>query len=321
MSGYLRWRPLLALAADGHPISKAQVEVLSKAERDRFPTETGVVHPGGPEDQAGRELRIAADVLRAIADGEAGAALGHLLHVLASPLVPSPFETALEELGARLATSLGDGVLASRFLERRRVYRDRYAGGAALVGLAGLLADPDVFDAVARALGPPVAQADLATPEPAHVSATHPWMPLDPGFAPFSVEEETPNQANAYVVTLRHLEDARTAGFAVHRVVWHELEGDDPEISDLVLSFETNAADMLRGLDPELLRLRLFFGDGPAFDEVATADGSLFDVEVNPPEGRIYLKLRRPAAWSATNLPAAELWRQLRSCVLIAEQG
>lgn len=127
--------------------------------------------------------------------------------------------------------------------------------------------------------------------------------------------------AMAYLVTLHHLEDARTADFSAHRIGWHELESGLAGVSDLVLSFEHGAERLLRQVDPEVLSLRLFFGEGPGYDEFSTAAGSLFDVEVNPAELRIYVKLRRPAAWSATGLPAAELWRQLSSCVLITEPG
>lgn len=127
--------------------------------------------------------------------------------------------------------------------------------------------------------------------------------------------------AMAYLVTLHHLEDARTADFSAHRIGWHELESGLDRVSDLVLSFERGSEPLLRQVDPEALSLRLFFGGGLGYDEFSTAAGSLFDVEVNPAELRIYVKLRRPAAWSATGLPSAELWRQLSSCVLITEPG
>jgi hypothetical protein len=139
------------------------------------------------------------------------------------------------------------------------------------------------------------------------------------GFVAFAAPLDP--DTRAYVVTLRHLQDARTATFAVHRVTWHALESEDVAIADLVLAFEGDAAAMLRSLDPETLRLRLFFGDGPAYDEFATTDATLFDVEINPHEARIYLKLRRPAAWDATGLAPSDMWRHLRSCVLITEPG
>lgn len=317
MSGYERLRPLLGLVVRGEALGPSLVEALADMDVEERPTslrEAG----GGAAEQAARELELAREALQAIAVGEGERALGLLLPLLARPMVPSPFETALEEVGARLAMAAGDSLLATRFVERRQVYWQRFSGGAALLGLSRLLADPEAFETVAAALETALDDGDPWMPEPAAGSRAGPKAGVEPGFEPFAMEEA---QANAYVVTLRHLEDARTASFAVHRVGWHELEGDDPEVSDLVLSFEPSAADMLRGLDPEMLCLRLFFGDGPAFDEVSTADGSLFEVEINPPESRIYLKLRRPPAWSATNLAAAELWRHLRSCVLITEPG
>ncbi len=245
-----------------------------------------------------------------MAAGAPDEALLALRPLLDTPLRPSPFETALEDVGARLAADTGDATLLQAFLERRRAYLRRFSGGAALHGLGVLLERPDSLDALAS-------MVDGADDEPV-VHAPPPLpLPAPSGFVPFgaSPEPDTP----AYVVTLRHLQDARTATFAVHRVVWHELESDDVTLSDLVLAFESDAAPMLRSIDPETLRLRLFFGDGPAYDEAAIAEGTLFDVEINPPEGRIYLKLRRPAAWNATELPPAALWRQLRSCVLITE--
>lgn len=304
MSGYARLRPLLAAVAAGRPLTAP----LSLP--DAPPRRESAEHAAAA--QAREELAWARAALEAIAAGERPEALVALRPLLAAPLRPSPFETALEDVGVRLAADAGDASLLQAFLERRRAYTQTFGTGAALHGLGVLLERPALFDALASAL-------DLADDEPIHHAPAPLPPPAPSGFVPFAAptDPDTP----AYVVTLRHLQDAPTATFAVHRVAWHDLESDDVTVSDLVLAFESDAGPMLRSLDPETLRLRLFFGDGPSYDEAATADGTLFDVEINPPEGRIYLKLRRPAAWGATDLPPAELWRHLRSCVLITEPG
>jgi hypothetical protein len=323
VSLYARLRPLLTMAAAGERLTPAHAELLdlaggaaTSADRDAAggdgPTRTGTPTDDPALRQTGDELGTATAAVRALAAGDTEPALAVLERVLDAPLLPSPLESLLEEVGALLARNADAPALAHRFLERRRAYRQRFGEGAALYGLVGLLSEPERF-----------AQLDLATrtgdDEPAAASppeAHDRGVPVR-GFVPFSDDGEA--AASAYVVTLRHLEDATTASFAVHRVVWHDLESEDPSISDLVLAFERDARSMLRTIDPETLRLRLFFGDGPAYDEVASSDGSLFDVEVNPLEGRIYLKLVRPTAWRATELPPAELWRHLTSCVLITE--
>ncbi len=334
MSGYRHLSRLLAAAGTGLdlrrwmqvPDEEGPGASSRVAQAAAWSTDPALV------EQAVWELSIARRALWAIADGDNAKALTILSEVLEAPLRPCPFEARLEELGARLATA-DDAVLAARFLERRQIYRQRFANGEALIGLSVLVGDPEAMDALAATLEPGVAAAagwftmdaapgfDHPATDAADVLGRSP-APA-PGFVPFAVgdEHDRPASANAYVVTVRHLEDARTATFAVYRVNWHELEGVDPAVSDLVLSFETPAAELLRRVDPERLRLRLFFGDGPAFDELSTTDRSLFDVEVNPPENRIYLKLRRPPVWSALGLPPAELWRHLHSCVLITEPG
>ncbi len=299
MSGYAILRPLLAAAAAGRPTTAPPL----------LPPSAGAPHEAAL--QADEELAWGRAALAAIAAGTRDQALVALRPLLDAPLRPSPLETTLEDLGARLAADEGDRALLHAFLERRRAYMQRFALGAALLGLEMLLERPAALDTLSTPIDGEVDRV-VAPPPP-------PPPPSVSGFVPFAAVPD-PRTA-AYVVTLRHLEDARTATFAVHRVAWHDLESADVGLSDLVLAFESEAAPMLRSIDPEMLRLRLFFGDGPAYDEAATADGTLFDVEINPPEGRIYLKLRRPAAWNATGLPPAELWRHLRSCVLITEPG
>lgn len=306
MSGYARLRPLLAAVAAGRPVDAPAPAIGATPGVDGADPDTAA--------QARDELAWAAATVAAVAGGAPELALRVVRPILDAPLRPSPFETALEEAGARLASDAGDAPLALAFLERRRAYQSRFALGAALLGLGVLLERPAWADALEPADG-----ADVAADAPdrgAHAFPTPVGAPAPSGFVPFAAADpETP----AYVVTLRHLRDARTATFAVHRVAWHDLGSDDAGLSDLVLAFENDAGPMLRAVDPERLRLRLFFGDGPAYDEAATSDGTLFDVEVNPPEGRIYVKLRHPAAWQATDLPPTELWRHLRSCVLITE--
>ncbi|MBA2668499.1 MAG: hypothetical protein H0U69_15855 [Trueperaceae bacterium] len=305
MNGYERLRPyLVAVAAGG--------EAIPLPHPDTGPR----VAPGDASDaasQARAELACALTAVGAAFAGRPADAAAALATHLDAPLRPSPFETLLEEAGARLASGIGDGELAARFLERRHAYLARFGAGAVLAALAACVSETDLLDDLAATLGPTpdAAQPAIAPPSPvAHAAG---------GFVPFAANQEA--ERPAYVVTVRHLEDARTATFAVHRVTWHDLEAPDPTLSDLVLAFEADAVGMLRRLDPEALRLRLFFGDGAAFDEVGTSNGSLFDVEVNPAEGRIYLKLRQPVAWLATDLPAAEIWSHLHSCVLISEDG
>jgi hypothetical protein len=303
MSGYDALRPLLAAIAAGRPLPS-------------LPTIAPDTADGAYAQRARLELRHAHAIVAAVAAGARSVALDALRPLLDAPLAPTPFETLLEEVGARLARDAHEEELASRFLERRRALHDRFAFGAAVAGLADVLTRPDVLNVLDDALEEPVAYEPVMLPAATAVTPAT-WSRAVSSFVPFAATEMA--DTTAYVVTLRHLHDARTGDFAVHRIVWHDLEGDEPGVSDIVLAFEAGAGPLLRGLDPFTLRLRLFFGDGPAYVEASSADGGLFDVEVNPLEERIYLKLRRPHAWAATELPPRELWRSLRSCVLITE--
>lgn len=298
------------------------------------------------------DLELALRVLGALAGGRRDAALEDLSGLLDAPLMASGLGTRLEELGAGLATATGDDALASRFLERRAAYRLRHGAAEAVAVLAAVAAEPSWLDDLDAMLGDaegrdaaqpsvpgppsrPDAPADLA----ALVAGIAARPPYGSGFVPLAREPGEPDGvtggaadgeagdagsrdgAMAYLVTLHHLEDARTADFSAHRIGWDELDSELDGVSDLVLSFEAGSRSLLRQVDPESMSLRLFFGDGPGYDEVSTAAGTLYDVEVNPAELRIYLKLRRPVAWTATGLSPTELWRHLRSCVLITEPG
>lgn len=296
-------------------------------------------------EAARSEEGLALSALRALAEERSADALALLSVLLDDPVAATGLATQLEELGARLAGSLGQERLAVRFLERRAAYRQRYGPAHAVDLVTGLLADPEWLADVEAMLGvevgagPPVRLAEASGPTAEQGRWPGPRAQHQrSGFVPFAREPRTPgapgggppghhpdahgeDEAMAYLVTLRHLDEARTASFSAHRIGWHELDSGLAGVSDLVLSFEQGAEGLLRQVDPEALSLRLFFGDGPGYDEFTTSSGSLFDVEANPTELRIYLKLRRPPAWSATGLPAAELWRQLSSCVLITEPG
>ena len=287
---------------------------------------------------------LAARVVLAVLEGRIRHALTELEPLLDEPVRVSAFGSRLEELGVHLAAAVGDERFGARCSARRDAYHQRFAAGHAVEALAVLAAESAWLEALDDLLAPSdVTQTADATggqtPEPVAAGAAYDarwgspgddrWTlvppPDDPGhvggFVPLAGEADAPGRdgAMAYLVTLHHLEDARTADFSTHRIGWHELDSELDGISDLVLSFEPGAEALLRGVDPDSLSLRLFFGDGTGYDEVSTGMGTLYDVEVNPAESRIYLKLKRPTAWAATGLSPAELWRGLSSCVLITE--
>lgn len=350
MSSYSTLRPLLRAACAEGTLDGAARSLLSSLPVGEHGGSVALGAPPYEPDfksppvahpawlQAHHEISLARGLLNAMVEDRLQDALVLANTILAAPMRPSPLETLLEELGAKLAAAAGDSELQLALVSRRDAYLQRYSFGAALVGAAAVAQPGRVGEQILDLLEPGPVQTAVAADEDEVVAATStspddhdrrpagndlaPLADLGPStssFTPFAAEYEP--RTNAYVVTLRHLQEARTATFAVHRVHWHDLDSDDPRVSDLVLAFEDDASSMLRSVDPELLSLRLFFGDGPAYDEVSTSNGSLFDVEVNPAEGRIYLKLLRPPAWSATDLPPADLWSNLRSCVLITEPG
>lgn len=263
----------------------------------------------------------AARVAVAVLEGHGEAALAQLAPLLDEPLLTSPWAGRLEAIGADLADAVGDGSLAARFRARRDAYLRAYGAGHAVDALAALASEPGWLDELEPMLA--IEHDAPKTHEhdgPAHVAPFAAPSTLG-GFVPLAGERDAHGRddAVAYLVTLHHLEDARTADFSSHRIGWHELDSELDGISDLVLSFEPEAENLLRQVDPDSLSLRLFFGEATGFEEVSTRVGTLYDVEVNPAESRIYLKLRRPPAWSATGLSPADVWRRLSSCVLITE--
>ncbi|MBX3144495.1 MAG: hypothetical protein KF813_12100 [Trueperaceae bacterium] len=266
--------------------------------------------------QASLEIEVAESALSALAASDRAGALTALGAVLAAPLRPSPFDTALEELGVKLALDAVDEAAHGRFRQRSEAYEAVFGAGEALQAVSLLNADHDLVawldelldleDALEPDVGDiPRAEAGLGIGRPDVASY----------FTPMA-GEDAPDEL---VVKLRHLVDARTATFAEHNVHWHEIPGEDLAVSDLVLSFEPDAEPLLRSLDPEALRIRLFFGEGPAYDEFSAAQGTLSDVEVNPPENRIYMKLRWPTEWRALGVSSAQIWSRLEYCVLISE--
>lgn len=272
--------------------------------------------PGRPDG-----LSHAARVAVAVLEGRGDAALALLSPLLDEPLRTSMWGARLEAIGAELATAVGDDSLAARFRARREAYLRGYGAGHAVDALAVLASEPEWLDeleavlAIEHDAGWTHEQDGLARVPPLAAPS------VVGGFVPLAGEPDVHGRddAMAYLVTLHHLEDARTADFSSHRIGWHELDSELDGISDLVLSFEPEAESLLRQVDPDSLSLRLFFGEATGYEEVSTRVGTLYDVEVNPAESRIYLKLRRPPAWSATGLSPADLWRRLSSCVLITE--
>lgn len=325
MSRYAALYRLLRAAAGGF-LSEDALARLLEAARSGVGSGASTDNNRDAARQGSAEIALAERVLASLAAGDVAGAEAGLHAVLEEPQRLSPLETALEELGVELALGSGNQETLARFGQRREAYDSAYAEGAALGAVSALMIDSELVAFLDEML----AQGELedvlerqrvngldvgAAAQQAVSSSGSLFIPMAHSAAD---DADTPVDRE---VILRYLLDARTATFSEYAVHWHELQVDDSAVSDLVISFESDAEILLRSIDPEALRVRLFFGQDAAFEEFSTAGGTLRDVEVNPPESRIYMKLQWPAEWLAADIAHGELWSRLAYCVLISESA
>ncbi len=353
-NSFERLFPALARASAGGRLSARalrDVEAFRTSPDYRaLPTSAEAAQARGNE--ALFSLRCVADAL-ADADTAPKRALRSLHPLLALPLAPDPFFGEGYALGRVLAERLGDAEAGAAFAERYRRYLERYAGQRALSGLTEVITDFS-FETMLEA-GQDTGQ-DTATRQgaleasPLDARATGKLdiarevevRELDTGpdsypgffaapppyaFVPFASADHEMS-TRAYVVQVRKLIDPRVAAFALHRATlvditdgdaWGREDENGRRYADLVLDFGQGALPLLRELSAYDLTVRLIFRDSEAFESFSVAEGTLFDLEVSPEEGRLYFKLRLPTAWIAADLPLQAVWSTLESCVLISD--
>jgi len=293
------WRPGAGLASqDAAALSayrdSSRLHALRAAARD----------PGDPDAAGLARLTAAVDALGDALGGAEATALEGLRALLEAPLLPHPLDAAPERFGARLARAQGDLESAARFAERADAYETAFASAAALEGVGALHLVPSL----AAGLVPDTSAATTA------------WQPVvaPSTFVAHAASREATTRA--YVVTVRHQSAGADPRFAVYGATLSDITDVDeplPSQADLVLAFTDDAAAMLRRLDPERLELRLVFDGSSTYDAFSSLSGSLRDVEPAPSEGRLYLRLRVPAAWRAAGITLDAIWSNLESCVLL----
>lgn len=324
MSGYARLERLIARVAAGGCLSGAVLEDLKafrlSPEYRALPSSLREAVEGGSE--AGFLLRRGADALALAAVVGPTEALAALRPALDLPHSSDPFVGTVYCLGEHLAEQAGNGEARAHFA----ACRERLDAVEALQGLGELLAAPGLSGALEGAAAWGAAQPGDANggdgdPHPV------PLFPPGPvgGYVPLSsAGHETP--ARAYLVQVRRLTDPRVAQFAIVPSTLVDLtdgdalgreDGRGGRYADLVLDFG-DAPGLLREVEPDDLALRLVFERSGEFEPFSAADGTLFDVEAVPEEGRLYFKLRVPGAWAATGLPLEAIWPNVESVVLLS---
>lgn len=146
------------------------------------------------------------------------------------------------------------------------------------------------------------------------------------GFVPFAgAGHET--LTRDHVVQVHKLTDPRTAAFALHRATLVDITGDDAfgcedagsrRYADLVLDFSGEALPLLRELDTCKLTMRFIFRSED-FETFSVTQKTLFDLEADFEEVRLYFKLRVPTTWVAADLPLQVARSNLESCVLLSD--
>lgn len=200
-------------------------------------------------------------------------ALAHLQKAIELPTAPDPLFEPLLRCGEIMARGQGDERLANRFADALAVYRQRYAVGHALM------------------------QMGEAMTEWALAAAA----PLRPLSAVESDEEEDSRQ-----ITLMRLRDASSARFQRAPARLYDISEEGLGFREIVLEVLDDQVQILESLAPGELSLRMVYSE--RFTEASASDGSLFDVEINVAERRIYSKLRQ-TGWD---------WRSVESIVVMA---
>jgi hypothetical protein len=232
---------------------------------------TQELHPAESLNNDVGLLPLAAQVIRASHDRDLVIEL--LTPLLDEPLEPDPLAESLLHLGVCVAKGRHLDEIAGAFSASLASYRVQFAASHALVGVSDALTDL----ALARA-------QSLVQP--------------------YSAPGETP--ADGHTLWIRRLRDARTARFDSFRARLYNLSESGLEYQEVGLELSEDGTGLLHDLDPASLRLRLVFES--RFVELTSADLSLFDVEVNLLEQRLYFKLR----------PTERLrWDELESIVIM----
>lgn len=294
------WRPGHGLA----PQDAAALSAYRSSPRFRA-LRVAARDPSDPDALGLARLTVAVDALAEAQAGAEATALEALRPLLQAPLLPHPLEAAPERFGARLAHARGDLESAARFAERADAHEATFTSAAALDGVGAL------HDAGALL-------ASLRSDAGADESAWRPVVVAPTTFVAQAASREA--STRAYVVTVRHELAGADARFELYSATLSDItdaDGTLPFEADLVLAFAHDAAAMLRRLDPERLELRLVFLGSATYEAFSSLDGSLRDVEPAPLEGRLYLRLRVPAAWRATGITLDAIWSSLESCVLL----
>ena len=120
---------------------------------------------------------------------------------------------------------------------------------------------------------------------------------------PFAASESQ----ESYRCTLLKVQDVEAAKFMAFPAQLYDLSEADLPYHEVMLELESEALPLLRSLDPLKLSLRFVFE--ATFAELKTADASLFDVEVNLPEKRLYAK--------CLLLDQMPQWERLESIVIM----
>ena len=314
-------RHLRAVLASGTPF-RADTEAAAAAGRwlRAFQAEGYGSLPRTPLEALDRgetalyRLRAACDLLAATLAGERARALALAHALLELPLTADPFGDDLFTLAGAVAEAAGGD--PRPFTAQGRRYGARFGGVRAVAGLGELLSDPQLL-----------AMLEDTRAAPGAPALTVPLSPPEGGFIP--VARDGDEALRLYSVQVRRLLEARTARFAVTRATLVDLsEGDAAPFADLLLDFggpdtgDTPARDtpggdptLLARLNAEPLGLRFVFAGADEVETFTTADGTLFDTEVSPAEGRFYFKLRLPERWRAAG-PLHAFWSRLECCVL-----
>lgn len=272
-------------------------------------------------------LRVAGELLAALLEDDLGEALRVAHTLLELPLVADPFAGELFVLAAQVAARAGADPEPFRLQALR--YRTRFAHDRVVSGLAQLLGNPPLLGALEDADGRADAQigADAGIKVGANTgidasgSADAPpgvftFTVPSGGFVP--VAETGEGALHLYAVSVRQLLEASTARFAVASATLVDLgehTGSTAD-ADMLLDFGGDSPLLPRELH-EPLSLRFVFAE--TVETFSTDDGTLYDAEASPSEGRLYFKLRLPESWHNDRLPRHSVWSQLECCVLSSD--
>lgn len=188
-------------------------------------------------------------------------ALANLRGLLDRPVKPDPLVEPLLRWGVRLASDTEDEPLRCRFERALAAYQERFAAAHAL--------------------------SDLGDASTSRALASR------KGLRPYAATDAVDGPVR---ISLLRLRDPVSVRFESTEADLSEIGDASQPYREIVLELDEDGA-WLERLDPHDLTLRFVLDD--RYVEVSTHEGDLFDVEVNPHERRVYLKVRTaPASWS-----------------------